>query len=175
MILELLQAIFGRKDPIQKATTNSPYPWYDVMVSITGTHEVQGDGDNPVILAWPKFIASVYPEMTEYCHGYNHDEIPWCGLTVAYCMAKSGIRPQYGDEDVKRFLWADSWKYFGTRLTEPRKGAVMVFTRNGGGHVSLYEGEDNGMYLIRGGNQSDQVNITRMAKNKLTAIVWPNV
>lgn len=154
-------------------TPKTGTPWYETMVALTGIEEVPGVGDNDTILSWPRYIAKQYPEMSQYCAQYNHDEIPWCGLTVAICMALNGIRPQYGDTDVKRFLWADSWKYFG-KESEAKKGAIMVFTRNGGGHVSLYEGEEPGYYLIRGGNQSDMVNVTRMSKSKLTAIRWPS-
>lgn len=152
----------------------SDCPWYDQMVSITGTHEVAGSGDSPVIMAWPKAIADKYPEMTNYCKEYVHDSIPWCGLTIAYCMTTAGVRPIFGESDVKRFLWADAWKEFG-RTSELRKGAVLVFTRNGGGHVTLSDSDtmDGDYYVIRGGNQSDQVNVSRMHKNKLKAIRWP--
>jgi hypothetical protein len=49
----------------------------------------------------------------------------------------------------------------------------MVFARNGGGHVALYEGEEGNDYLIRGGNQSDAVNLMRMPKSNFTAAIWP--
>ena len=44
----------------------------------------------------------------------------------------------------------------------------MVFARNGGGHVALYEGEEGNDYLIRGGNQSDAVSLMRMPKSKFS-------
>lgn len=46
-------------------------------------------------------------------------------------------------------------------------GTGLVFTRNGGGHVALYIGEDDGAYHCLGGNQSDAVTITRIAKSRL--------
>jgi lysozyme family protein len=48
-----------------------------------------------------------------------------------------------------------------------------VFTRSGGGHVALYEGEDADNYLVRGGNQSDAINVTHMPKSQLVAAIWP--
>jgi uncharacterized protein (TIGR02594 family) len=143
------------------------------MREISGTREYSGGADNPVILGWARFIGEKYPEMRSYCAQYNHDAIAWCGLTVAYCMAKNGIRPVFGTSENERFLWADAWRTFGVRLDKPRLGCVMVFARNGGGHVALYEGEEGNDYLIRGGNQSNAVNLMRMPKSKFSASIWP--
>jgi uncharacterized protein (TIGR02594 family) len=148
-------------------------PWLATMRQISGTREYSGGADNPVILEWARFIGEKYPEMRSYCAQYNHDAIAWCGLTVAYCMAKNGIRPVFGTSENKRFLWADAWRTFGVRLDKPRLGCVMVFARNGGGHVALYEGEEGNDYLIRGGNQSDAVTLMRMPKSKFSAAIWP--
>ena len=153
------------------ASVGTP-PWLVTMRDITGTNEYPGGADNPTILEWRNYIAQKYPEMASYVANYTHDSIPWCGLTVAYCMAKNGIRPVFGSGDLSRFLWAQAWMKFGVEC-EPKLGAVMVFTRNGGGHVALYEGEEGSYYLIRGGNQSDSVNVTRMAKSKFTGARWP--
>jgi uncharacterized protein (TIGR02594 family) len=112
-------------------------PWLATMRAITGTREYAGGSDNPVILQWARFIGQKYPEMRSYCAQYNHDAIAWCGLTVAYCMARNGIRPVFGKSENERFLWADAWRRFGVRLDKPKPGCVMVFTRNGGGgHVA---------------------------------------
>ena len=48
----------------------------------------------------------------------------------------------------------------------------MVFTRNGGGHLALYEGEEGNDYLIRGGNQSNAVSLMRIHKSRFTAAMW---
>lgn len=143
-------------------------PWLQTMRDITGTKEVQGAANSPVIMAWRDEIARRYPDMAEYCAGYTHDSIAWCGLTVAYCMARNGIKP------VKEFLWADNWRKFGTKLDKPRLGCILTFKRTGGNHVALYEGEEGSNYIIRGGNQSDMVCVQRKAKSELTGIVWPS-
>lgn len=188
MIVEFIKSIlhFLRIGEAQQAEQRSPKPkdvgssptpfanWYNEMVKITGTHEVSGAGDNPAIMSWPAFIAKTYPEMAAYCRAYTHDSIPWCGLTVAYVLAKAGFRPQFGSTDTKRFLFARSWAEYGVPLTKGKKGAILVFTRDGGGHVSLYESEDANYYYVRGGNQSDQVNVMRYPKSRLLAIRWPH-
>lgn len=148
-------------------------PWLATMRSIKGTDEFAGGADNPIIMGWRDFISRTYPEMATYCRNYTHDSVPWCGLTVAYAMAVNGIKPVFGPTDTDKFLWADAWRQFGTRLDQPRLGCVMVFTRDGGGHVALYEGEDEDSYRIIGGNQSDSVNITSMSKSRFTGAFWP--
>ena len=59
-------------------------------------------------------------------------------------------------------------------LDEPTLGAIFVYSRDGGGHVTIYEGEDDEYYFCRGGNQSDAVNVARFPKSrKPVGIMWP--
>lgn len=148
-------------------------PWLQVMRDITGTLEEPGADDNPTILSWADFIGRQYPEMKEYAAQYVHDAIPWCGLTVAYCMAHAGVRPVFGASDIDKFLWAAAWGRWGRQLDKPVLGCVMVFTRNGGGHVTLFEREENGYYVCRGGNQGDAVKLSQYPPSKFTCAVWP--
>jgi hypothetical protein len=46
-------------------------------------------------------------------------------------------------------------------------GDVLVFKRGAGGHVGFYVGETEGTYAVLGGNQSDQVCITHILKERL--------
>ena len=144
-------------------------PWLATMQEITGTLEFPGGADNPVILAWRDEIARRFPEMGTYCAQYTHDEIPWCGLTVGYCMAHNGIRPVFGPTDTDKFLWAQAWKQFGLPADRPLPGDVLVFA----GHVTLYDGEEGGSYLGRGGNQSDSVKVSHYPKSSCQAIRRP--
>jgi hypothetical protein len=52
-------------------------------------------------------------------------------------------------------------------------GAVLVFEREGGGHVGFYVGEDGTSYHVIGGNQGDAVSVARIAKTRLVASRWP--
>ena len=47
-------------------------------------------------------------------------------------------------------------------------GHILTFTRNGGGHVGIYVGEDTTCYHVLGGNQSNQVNVMRIEKSRLS-------
>jgi uncharacterized protein (TIGR02594 family) len=162
------------KVPAPVSATPAVPPFLATMRAISGTAETPGSGDNPKILAMRDEIAKRFPEMATYAANYTHDSIPWCGLTVAYCMAMNSIRPVFNSGDTGKFLWADAWAHnYGTPLRKPKLGCVMVFTRSGGGHVALYEGEDADNYLVRGGNQSDAINVTHMPKSQLVAAIWP--
>ncbi len=138
---------------------------------ITGTLEASGSADNPVILGWATEIGRRFPDMADYCRVYTHDSIPWCGLTVAYCLAHNGIRPVYGDADTDRFLWARAWAHYGNPVSSPEPGDILVFD----GHVSFYEGTDGDYYLCRGGNQSDAVNTARYPRTAVIAIRRPTL
>ena len=118
-----------------------------------GVKEIVGKEHNPVILGWAKELglSSVY----------TNDEIPWCGLFIAYCAKMAGL------EVVERPLWALNWNKFGTRVLEPMLGDVLTFKRNGGGHVGIYVGEDETHYHVLGGNQNNSVSVSRIAKSRL--------
>lgn len=124
-------------------------------LKLYGTVETPGVINNPVILGWAKEIGK------ELEGAYTADSIPWCGLFMAV------IAKRADKEWPKSPLWALSWATFGTRTSTPMLGDVLVFTRNGGGHVGIYVGEDATAYHVLGGNQSDKVNIARVAKNRL--------
>src|SRR5262252_588715 len=133
--------------------------WLLVMRAITGLTEEPGSADNPKIIGMARYIGRKFPEMQSYCDQYQHDETAWCGLTVAFCMSVAGIRPPFGPTDTDKFLWALSWEKWmpngGQTVGRPTPGTVVVMTRSGGGHVTLYESMDgNGNYRCRGGNQS---------------------
>jgi uncharacterized protein (TIGR02594 family) len=141
------------------------------MRAITGTIESPGDGDNPTILGWAQEIGRRFPELASYCANYTHDAIAWCGLTVGYCMAMAGIRPVFGASDTERFLYAMAWKNFGSPVdvADAQPGDVLVFNH----HVTLCDGIDGDYVLGRGGNQSDQVKVSRYAKSALLAVRRP--
>lgn len=123
-------------------------------LKLYGTTEVPGKDNSPVIMAWSEETG---------VKGYNADSIPWCGLFMAVVAKRAG-KPFPSTP-----LWALSWAKFGEAAGQPRLGDVLVFVRNGGGHVGLYVGEDKSHYHVLGGNQSDTVNIVRIAKERLRA------
>lgn len=145
-------------------------PHLATMRAITGTKELPGAADSPIILSWNGVIAKAAPDLAAYSKTYTHDSIPWCGLCVAYVLAANGLHP------VKDYLWAANWagpSPYLEQLHKPIPGAVLTFKRPGGSHVSLYEATKNGRYVIRGGNQSDMVNLSSHDMDSLIGITWP--
>lgn len=121
-----------------------------------GVKEIVGSKHNPQILGWAKELGIEKV--------YTSDEIPWCGLFVGYIVKQSGYNP------VKSPLWAKDWLNFGTPVKIAGLGDILIFGRDGGGHVGFYVGEDVSCYHVLGGNQSNEVNITRILKNRLLGI-----
>lgn len=125
-------------------------------LKLLGIKEVLGAGDNIKILQWAEALGL---EKT-----YRKDDIPWCGLFVGYVCHIAGLSV------VKDPLWARNWANFGTKQTVAMLGDILVFVRDGGGHVAIYVGEDKNSYHVLGGNQSDMVCITRIRKERCIAI-----
>jgi uncharacterized protein (TIGR02594 family) len=127
------------------------------FLKVYGTQEKPGNPDNPTIMWWAKSIGLE--------REYIHDSIPWCGLTVAYVAAQAG----WDHSPRGNALYARNWLEWGTPVDKGAEmlGDVLVFARQGGGHVGLYVGEDATHFHVLGGNQSDEVNIRRKEKSKL--------
>ena len=122
-------------------------------LKLYGVTETAGGGDNPEILSWARECGAP---------GYAHDETPWCGLFIGVVAKRAG-KPV-----PENPLWARNWAAWGD--PSPHElGAVLVFSRNGGGHVGLYVGEDPECFHVLGGNQGDKVCVTRIAKRRLLA------
>jgi uncharacterized protein (TIGR02594 family) len=144
-------------------------PWLSTARALTGTKEVPGSKDNPFIIEMAHEISRRFPDLKGTVDWYNHDSIPWCGLFMGYCMAVNGIKPPA--QPLSALAWA-SW---GVALKTPTPGAVLVYSRTGGGHVTQYESEDATYYYCRGGNQGDAVNVERIPKSRaVKAIRWPS-
>jgi len=84
------------------------------------------------------------------------------------------IAKRGGKAIVEGPLWARNWAKFGKAADKGQLGDVLVFRRaQGSGHVGLYVGEDYGAYHVLGGNQSDGVTITRIARDRCVAVRQP--
>lgn len=153
-------------------------PWLLSMRAATGTSEVPGTGSNPKIVAAAQYIAATFPDvdgLQAYCDLYTDDSIAWCGLAAAWACATAGILGPFGDIDTDRFLWAQSWASDDNfiKIGAPVLGCIVVMTRSGGGHVTLYESDAGSNIKCRGGNQSDAINVASYPKSSVIAYVWP--
>lgn len=135
-------------------------------VELYGTEEVVGPIHNPVIMGWAKETALEKV--------YTSDEIPWCGLYAAIVMKRSDI-PGSPRPIPNNPLRALSWNNFGVQVNSDNAmlGDVLTFTRNGGGHVGFYVGEDDTAFHVLGGNQGNKVSIVRINKSRLSQVRRP--
>ena len=156
--------LFGGNPPkAQEFAIPPTMPWLQTAFELIGTREVPGKGSNEAILGWAHDLEIL---------SYTDDDIPWCGLFMAHCIGS-----QLTEENLPNNpLGARQWEKFGTS-TSPQLGAVMVFWRgsktSGLGHVGFYWAEDDEAYHILGGNQSNAVSVTRVAKARFLQARWP--
>lgn len=142
--------------------------WLTLARVQIGTREIVGPKHSPVIMGWIRELGAKVLGVQ-----VNDDETPWCGTFMAWLMKRSGLTPP--PIAVRAAQWGRAGKW-GRELLGPRLGCVLVFTRDGGGHVGLYLGEDATHFHVLGGNQSNNVSITRIAKNRLAVggMRWPH-
>lgn len=122
-------------------------------VKMIGTKEIVGSKHNPKILDWAQELG--------LSKIYTNDEIPWCGLAIAYACHKAGLNV------IDKPLWALSWAKWGTHAVDPMLGDILTFKRNGGGHVGIYVGEDEKCFHVLGGNQGNSMSVSRIDKARL--------
>jgi uncharacterized protein (TIGR02594 family) len=138
--------------------------WYTIARGYLGLKEVPGSTSNPTILGWAAKIGGWVKSF------FTNDDIPWCKLFVDICLLEAGI------SGPKQSLAAKDYATWGRVLLEAELtlGAILVFVRPGGHHVGFYAGERaDGTLRVLGGNQSNAVSETWIAKERLLAIRWP--
>ncbi len=132
------------------------FTWYEIARRELGVKELQGIADNPRIV---EYHSTTTLRATD-------DEVPWCSSFVNWCVQRAGY---VGSGSAA----AKSWTRWGQRIDKPVKGCLVVLTRNGGGHVGFYEGEDGSTLHLLGGNQDDAVNVRKYRRDRLVCFVLP--
>lgn len=143
-------------------------------LKLYGTLETPGSADNPVIIRWADEVGAKFPSAYNNwaAEFYGDDSIPWCGLAMAVSAVRAGRQPP------NKYLSALAWAEGGPGWVKVPKpdvmlGDIMIFRRQGGGHVAMYVGEDKSHVHMLGGNQSDAFNIRRKPKADLYAVIRP--
>lgn len=132
--------------------------WVEEAKKFIGLSEVKGSNHNPEILQFWKDIRR---------GGIKDDETPWCAAFVGAMLERVGVKSS-------RFEGAKSYLSWGESLSQPVEGCVVVFSREGGGHVGFVVGADKaGNILVLGGNQSDAVNVKAFPTSRVTGYRWP--
>ena len=138
-------------------------PWLEEGFRVMGLHEGR---NNSTLRKWL---------LRDGASVGDPAKIPWCGAFV-----QTAILLAMGDEPmVENPYLAANWTKFGNHVS-PRYGAIMSFWRGSPsswkGHVGFYVGETADHYHILGGNQSNAVTKTFIAKNRLRkkGSRWPS-
>ena len=132
--------------------------WITEATKHIGLKEEPGAGNNPTIVSWWKDIKR---------GGIKLDSVPWCAAFVGSCLERVGI-------ESTRYESARSYLNWGQPLPEAIYGCVVVFNRDGGGHVGFVVGKDNqGRLLVLGGNQGDSVSIAPFTVMRVAGYRWP--
>lgn len=137
---------------VSETSTTEKFPWMPIAIAEMGVKEYAGAADNPRIVQYLK-------STTLGGTASSNDETPWCSAFANWCVEQSG----YGGTDS---AWARSWLNWGKKTTSPERGCIVVFSRNGGGHVAFYIGETADDIEVLGGNQSNEVNISKYPKSR---------
>lgn len=133
-------------------------PWLISAQKYRGVREIPGAPTAPAIARW----------LSDLKAWWTDDETPWCGTFVAACMKENGVRLP------KHWYRAKGWLDWGTALTGPAVGCVVVFERQGGGHVGLVTGRTTGgNLLVLGGNQGDMVKESPFGFSRVLGYRWP--
>jgi uncharacterized protein (TIGR02594 family) len=120
-----------------------------------GNKEIPGSEHNPEVLKY----------FHEIGHGWvDNDELAWCSAFVNWCAMKAGY-------EYTKDLRARSWLSFGRSIENPILGSLVVLWRirfdSPFGHVGFFIRETENYIYVLGGNQSNQVNISRYPKTQL--------
>lgn len=124
-----------------------------------GVKEVPGKANSPTIQKWLLGLKA----------WWSDDATPWCGVFAGHCIKSAGLPLP------KHWYRAKDWLNWGVPLTKPTEGCIVVFERQGGGHVGFVVGKDSaGNLMVLGGNQGDAVNIRPFAMSRVSGYRWPD-
>ena len=140
--------------------------WLQTAFDEVGTIETKGVLHNPRILQYHSCTGL----------GATDDETPWCSSFMCFVMKQCGIQSTRSASSL-------SWLRWGKALDKPVRGCIVVFERANSeghiipnrGHVGLWLDQDQYNVHVLGGNQSDQVGISRYRADRVIGYRWPSL
>lgn len=142
--------------------SKSELPWIKTAREAIGQKEVPGGSSNPwIVNLWLKIAPWL---------GSDDSKTPWCGALVRNCLQSCGL------PFPKHWYRAKDYLTLPVKLDKPAYGCIVVFEREGGGHVGFVVGQDEqGNLMCLGGNQGDAVNIRPFPRSRVLGYRWPNL
>lgn len=146
----------------QEGDSNVEAPWIKEGKKVLGLHEVY---DKTKLQAWLKSDGHALGDPTKF---------PWCGDYVETCIRNSLPNEPFEGLVGQNPYFAKNWAQFGIAI-DPTLYCILVFTRDGGGHVGFCMGEDlvGQNYFVLGGNQGNKVSVVPVSKKNCIASRWP--
>jgi uncharacterized protein (TIGR02594 family) len=143
--------------------------WLSVAFMLEGIQEIPGPQSHPLIMKWVRDIGA--PKW------YDNDDKAWCAIlpnrVLLACQLPMARHPDLAKRDGYDLLRAATFEHYGQQLTDPTYGCILTFRRPGGDHVGFYLGESATAYYVYGGNQSNKIGRTWIAKDRCTSIRYP--
>ncbi len=136
--------------------------WLSVARAFVGLAEVPGRGSSAMIMQWARDLDA--PKW------FDDDDKAWCALFPNRIFKALNMPLSGTGFDLLR---AESFRSWGVETLKPVPGTVLVFHRPGGGHVGFYTAETATHFQVLGGNQSNRVGLTMIAKDRLVSARWP--
>ncbi len=154
-ILAFLKSLFSRKPaPIPTPTLpigNDPVAVtpYEIAKTQVGISE-----------RYNKATIAMYHEYAGLKADYS---VPWCASFMSYCFAKSS----YADQGIKSAR-AKDWLNVGRPVDHDiQEGDLVIFTRDGGGHIGFASTVHKDHIEVLGGNQDNKVCLKAYPKSRL--------
>jgi uncharacterized protein (TIGR02594 family) len=127
-----------------------------------GVKEAAGAANNPRVVEYHKFSTKANKQ------GWG-DSAPWCSSFVCFIVENFGAIESTNNGLARSWeKWVEGKKI---DLMKGLPGDIVVFWRtslaSGYGHVGFFLKETKDYVWVLGGNQSDEVNITRYSKERV--------
>lgn len=143
--------------------------WLTAAIHELGVQEIAGKMANPRIVDYLSTCKTLPDPLKQ------SDETAWCSAFVNWCMARSG-------ETGTGLANARSWLKWGSPLKQPKRGCVVVFSRDNagptGGHVAFYLAHKKSANLtanmieVLGGNQRNRVCVQLYPEHRVLGYRW---
>ncbi|HVJ84742.1 MAG TPA: TIGR02594 family protein [Caulifigura sp.] len=150
--------------------------WIEVARAQIGQQEIAGSTHNPRIMEyiWTCTNIQETDNQKKYVTRTGEEGVEWCSAYVNWCLKQVGI-------DGTNHALASSWLKWGTKLDEPKVGAIVGFNWSGGTnihHVAFCDRVDNEWRCL-GGNQSDPrsggiVSSVPLNRGAIRYMRWPD-
>jgi len=127
-------------------------------ISQIGVGEIAGKKSNKQIETYHKFS-------TKNNDRGSNESVSWCSSFLCWVVETCGFHSTNSK-------MARSYEKWGEKVTTPIPGDIVTFWRkslkSGYGHVAVFLLKKGKYIYVLGGNQSDEVNVTRYKTDKIT-------